>query len=444
MAIFAALKKEMMFNLRSFGSIFLVLLVASSAGFAQNANNQGERANQIQLNTITTAVPFLMISPDARAGAMGDVGAATDADGSSIHWNPAKMAFIDNKMGFTLSYTPWLRALVPDINLAYISGYGQIGKKGQQTLSGSLRFFSLGSIQFTDNNGSSIGNFNPSEFSLDVSYARKLSREFSGGISLRYIFSNLTGGINVGGADTRAAQTAAADISFYYKTDKVEIAGKKTTISAGINISNIGGKVAYTQTNEEDFIPINFRFGVGFKYFADDRNSIGVYFDINKLMVPTPPTYGRNQYVNDELPPGDSTGQLNNLSNLDPTFNQIIGGRDPNRSVPNGMFTSFADAPGGSAEELREINLAFGLEYWYNKLFAIRAGYFHEHYSKGNRQFFTVGAGIRYNVFGLDFAYLIPTTQRNPLENTLRFTLSFDFAAFKKQNEEKNRDKPED
>jgi len=444
MAIFAALKKEMMFNLRSFGSIFLVLLVASSAGFAQNANNQGERANQIQLNTITTAVPFLMISPDARAGAMGDVGAATDADGSSIHWNPAKMAFIDNKMGFTLSYTPWLRALVPDINLAYISGYGQIGKKGQQTLSGSLRFFSLGSIQFTDNNGSSIGNFNPSEFSLDVSYARKLSREFSGGISLRYIFSNLTGGINVGGADTRAAQTAAADISFYYKTDKVEIAGKKTTISAGINISNIGGKVAYTQTNEEDFIPINFRFGVGFKYFADDRNSIGVYFDINKLMVPTPPTYGRNQYVNDELPPGDSTGQLNNLSNLDPTFNQIIGGRDPNRSVPNGMFTSFADAPGGSAEELREINLAFGLEYWYNKLFAIRAGYFHEHYSKGNRQFFTVGAGIRYNVFGLDFAYLIPTTQRNPLENTLRFTLTFDFAAFKKQNEEKNRDKPED
>ncbi len=441
MAIFAALKKERMFNLRSFGSIFLVLLVASSAGFAQN---QDTRADDVQLNFITTAVPFLMISPDARAGAMGDVGAATDADGSSIHWNPAKMAFIDNKMGFTLSYTPWLRALVPDINLAYISGYGQIGKKGQQTLSGSLRFFSLGSIQFTDNNGSSIGNFNPSEFSLDVSYARKLSREFSGGISLRYIFSNLTGGINVGGADTRAAQTAAADISFYYKTDKVEIAGKKTTISAGINISNIGGKVAYTQTNEEDFIPINFRFGVGFKYFADDRNSIGVYFDINKLMVPTPPTYGRNQYVNDELPPGDSTGQLNNLSNLDPTFNQIIGGRDPNRSVPNGMFTSFGDAPGGSAEELRELNLALGLEYWYNKLFAIRAGYFHEHYSKGNRQFFTVGAGIRYNVFGLDFAYLIPTTQRNPLENTLRFTLTFDFAAFKKQNEEKNRDKPED
>jgi len=442
MAIFAALKKEMMFNLKSFGSIFLVMLLASSTGFSQNPtptpSGQGQRADEVQLNTITTAVPFLMISPDARAGAMGDVGAATDPDGSSIHWNPAKMAFIDSKMGFSLSYTPWLRALVPDINLAYLSGYGKIGKRGDQTLSGSLRFFSLGQIAFTDNTGNSIGNFTPSEFSLDVSYARKLSREFSGGISLRYIYSNLTGGINVGGADTKAAQTAAADISFYYRTEKIEIAGKKTVLTAGLNISNIGGKVAYTQTNEEDFIPINFRFGLGFKYFADERNSIGVYFDINKLMVPTPPQYGENQYVNDQLPQGDSIGQRDNPSNLDPTFQQIIAGRDPNRSVPNGMFTSFADAPGGSAEELREINLAVGLEYWYNKLFAVRAGYFYEAPSKGARQFFTIGAGIKYNVFGLDFAYLIPTQQRNPLENTLRFTLTFDFEAFKKQNEEKN------
>jgi len=497
MAIFAALKKEMMFNLRSFGSIFLVMLMASSTGFAQN---QDTRADDVQLNTITTAVPFLMISPDARAGAMGDVGAATDADGSSIHWNPAKMAFIDNKMGFTLSYTPWLRALVPDINLAYISGYGQIGKKGQQTLSGSLRFFSLGSIQFTDNNGSSIGNFNPSELGLDVSYARKLSREFSGGISLRYIYSNLTGGINVGGADTKAAQTAAADISFYYRTEKIEIADKKTVLTAGLNISNIGGKVSYTQTNEEDFIPMNLRLGVGFRMFVDEHNSLGVYLDVNKLLVPTPPLYDKVTSIKDNRPtiidnrptigvvddlqfysqpsmtsdlngnpidepskienptynqiiqvpnPDYQTGQITNPDYNtgeipNPTYNQIIAGKDPNVSVPAGLFQSFGDAPGGSAEELREINIALGLEYWYNKLFAIRAGYFHEHYSKGNRQFFTVGAGIRYNVFGLDFAYLIPTTQRNPLENTLRFTLTFDFAAFKKQNEEKNRDKPED
>ncbi|MFT7101747.1 MAG: hypothetical protein ACJAYA_000302 [Bacteroidia bacterium] len=438
MAIFAALKKEMMSNSKSFGSLFLVMLMASTFGFAQSPTGQGQRADEVQLNTITTAVPFLMISPDARAGAMGDVGAATDADGASIHWNPAKMAFIDNKMGFSLSYTPWLRALVPDINLAYISGYGKIGKKGQQTLSGSLRFFSLGQIAFTDNQGNSIGNFTPSEFAIDVSYARKLSREFSGGISLRYIYSNLTGGINVGGADTKAAQTAAADISFYYRTEKIEIADKKTVLTAGLNISNIGGKVSYTQTNEEDFIPINFRFGVGFKYFADDRNSIGLYFDINKLMVPTPPEYGENAYLNAALPPGSDPGQRDHPSNADPTFNEIIAGKDPNRSVPNGMFSSFGDAPGGSAEELREINLAVGMEYWYNKLFAIRAGYFHEAASKGNRQFFTVGAGIKYNVFGLDFAYLIPTTQRNPLENTLRFTLTFDFEAFKKQNEERN------
>lgn len=429
-----------MFNSKSLGSVFVSLLAASISVAQSPSSNQDQRADDVQLNTITTAVPFLMISPDARAGAMGDVGAATDADGASIHWNPAKMAFIDSKMGFSLSYTPWLRALVPDINLAYLSGYGKIGKKGQQTLSGSLRFFSLGQIAFTDNQGNSMGNFTPSEFALDVSYARKLSREFSGGISLRYIYSNLTGGINVGGADTKAAQTAAADVSFYYRTEKIEIADKKTVLSAGINISNIGGKVSYTQTNEEDFIPINFRFGLGFKYFADERNSIGAYFDINKLMVPTPPEYGQNQYLNPDLPPGSDPGQLDHPSNADPTYQQIIAGRDPNRSVPDGMFTSFADAPGGSAEELREINIAVGLEYWYNNLFAVRAGYFHEHYSKGNRQFFTVGAGIRYNVFGLDFAYLIPTQQRNPLENTLRFTLTFDFAAFKKQNEEKNRE----
>ncbi|MDP6908130.1 MAG: type IX secretion system outer membrane channel protein PorV [Flavobacteriales bacterium] len=395
----------------------------------------------IQLNTITTAVPFLMIAPDARAGAMGDVGAATDPDGASIHWNPAKMAFVDNKMGFAVSYTPWLRALVPDINLAYISGYGKIGKKGMQTLSGSLRYFSLGDITFTDNTGQTIGNFNPNEFAIDLSYARKLSREFSGGIALRYVFSNLTGGLNVGGADTRPGQAFAADLSFYYATKKIEIANKKTVLSAGLNVSNIGSKMSYTQTNEEDFIPINFRFGLGFKMLVDERNSLAVFFDINKLLVPTPPTIDKEPYLDNTLPAGDTLGAIGHSSNVNPNYQQIIAGQDPNRSVPNGMFTSFGDAPGGSMEELREINLSVGLEYWYNKLFAIRAGYFHEHYSKGNRQFFTIGAGIRYNVFGLDFAYLIPTTQRHPLENTLRFTLTFDFDAFKKQNKEKENNK---
>jgi len=425
MAIFAALKKLRMLEIIKKGLVlFLALLVTESASAQAVASDEDQ--DRIQLNTITTAVPFLMISPDARSGAMGDVGAASDPDGASIHWNPSKMAFIDNKMGFAVSYTPWLRALVPDINLAYISGYGKIGKKGLQTLSGSLRFFSLGSITFTDQNGGTIGDFNPNEFALDLSYARKLSEEFSGGIALRYIYSNLTGGINVGGADTKPGMAGAADISFYYRTERIEIADRKTVLSAGLNISNIGSKMSYTQTNEEDFIPINFRFGLGFKYFVDERNSLGLFFDINKLMVPTPPSYLQTE---------------DGLDSLDVNGARIIeSGKDPNRSVPNAMFTSFGDAPGGSAEELREINLSIGLEYWYNKLFAIRAGYFHEHYSKGNRQFFTVGAGIRYNVFGLDFAYLIPTQQRHPLENTLRFTLTFDFEAFKKQNEEKNAD----
>lgn len=437
-AIFAALKKNRMLEIIKKGAMFLLVVLLCTQGKAQNVSEEDQ--DRIQLNTITTAVPFLMISPDARSGAMGDVGAATDPDGASIHWNPAKMAYVPNKMGFAVSYTPWLRALVPDINLAYISGYGKIGKKGMQTLSGSLRYFSLGSITFTDAQGSTIGDFTPNEFAIDVSYARKLSKEFSGGIALRYIFSNLTGGINVGGADTRPGMAGAADISFYYRTERIEIADRKTVLTAGLNISNIGSKMSYTNTTEEDFIPINFRFGLGFKYFVDERNSIAAFFDINKLMVPTPPTYDDEAYINSDLPPGDTLGAIGHPSNANPDFGSIIAGQDPNRSVPNGMFTSFGDAPGGSAEELREINIAVGLEYWYNKLFAIRAGYFHEHFSKGNRQFFTVGAGIRYNVFGLDFAYLIPTQQRHPLENTLRFTLTFDFEAFKKQNEEKQDD----
>lgn len=414
-----------MYQFKRISLVFLALFMVQLSSFSQNVSQEDE--DRIQLNTITTAVPFMMISPDARAGAMGDVGAATDPDGASIHWNPAKMAYVPNKMGFAVSYTPWLRALVPDINLAYISGYGKIGKKGLQTLSGSLRYFSLGSITFTDNQGNTIGDFNPNEFALDLSYARKLSKEFSGGISLRMIYSNLTGGINVGGADTKPGIAGAADVSFFYRTERIEIADKKTVLTAGLNISNIGSKMSYTSTNEEDFIPINFRFGLGFKYFIDERNSVAAFFDINKLMVPTPPTYDERDSVRNDA------GVMVVNENRD----EILEGKDPNRSVPDAMFTSFGDAPGGSLEELREINLSVGLEYWYNKLFAIRAGYFHEHFSKGNRQFFTVGAGIRYNVFGLDFAYLIPTQQQHPLQNTLRFTLTFDFEAFKKQNQEK-------
>jgi hypothetical protein len=377
-----------------------------------------------------------MISPDARAGGMGDVGVATSADGASIHWNPGKLAFVENKMGFAVSYTPWLRALVPDINLAYVSGYGKIGKKGNQTLAGSLRYFSLGDITFTDVNGQTIGQFNPNEFAIDLAYSRILAKGFSGGLALRYVYSNLTGGINVGGAETRPGMAGAADLGFYYVNKDIKLAKKKTELSAGITFSNLGSKMSYTNLNEEDFIPMNMRLGLGFKMYFDEYNSLGVYMDINKLLVPTPPILGENFYIDETLPAGTDPGQRDHPSNLDPTFEQIIAGKDPNVGVAEGLFQSFADAPGGTEEEFKELQVSVGMEYWYRKLFAVRAGYFHEDEIKGNRQYVTVGASIHYNVFGLDFAYLIPITQRHPLENTLRFTLTFDFAAFKKQGKE--------
>jgi hypothetical protein len=407
--------------LKNAGLAALLMAAMAAPVKAQTFNTGDGEDGTLQLNTITTAVPFLMISPDARAGGMGDLGVATSADAASIHWNPGKLAFAENKMGFALSYTPWLRALVPDINLAYLSGYGKIGKKGNQTLAGSLRYFSLGDITFTDINGNTIGQFRPNEFAIDLAYARELAKGFSGGLALRYVFSNLTGGINVGGADTRPGMAAAADLGFFYKNEEVEVAKKKTIISAGLVFSNIGSKMSYTNLDEEDFLPMNLRLGLGFRMFFDQHNSLGIYADLNKLLVPTPPRYAR-----------DSANQIIQ----GPDGPVIAAGKDPNVSVPAGLFQSFGDAPGGAAEEFAEIQISVGMEYWYQKLFSVRAGYFHEAEVKGNRRYVTLGAGIRYNVFGLDFAYLIPVQQRHPLENTLRFTLTFDFEAFKKQGKE--------
>ena len=429
MAIFAAPKQKWMFSIR-FSCLFALIAVLSLTSVKAQTFGTGDGDDgTLQLNTITTAVPFLMISPDARAGGMGDVGVATSPDAASIHWNPGKLAFAENKMGFAVSYAPWLRALVPDINLAYVSGYGKIGKKGLQTLAGSLRYFSLGDITFTDVNGNTIGNFNPNEFAIDLAYARVLAKGFSGGLALRYVYSNLTGGINVGGADTRPGMSFAADLGFYYQNTKIKVLKKKTVLSAGLSFSNIGSKMSYTNTTQEDFIPMNLRLGVGFSMLFDDYNSLGVYLDVNKLLVPTPPRY---------LKTIGSDGDPTQVDSLDINGGRIISaGKDPNVSVPSGLFQSFGDAPGGTAEEFKEVQVSVGLEYWYSlkgkRLFSIRTGYFHEDPIKGNRQYVTLGASIRYNVFGLDFAYLVPITQRHPLENTLRFTLTFDFEAFKKQ-----------
>ncbi|MCC6837858.1 MAG: type IX secretion system outer membrane channel protein PorV [Bacteroidia bacterium] len=399
------------------------LVLFSFGNTVQAQSTQSQRADELQLNTITTAVPFLLITPDSRAGGMGDVGVASSTDVNSIHWNPSKLAFADKKMGIGVSYTPWLRALVPDINLAYLSGYYKTKKRG--TIGASLRYFSLGDITFTDNNGNTIGQFRPNEFAIDVAYAIKLSDNFSAGGAVRFVNSNLTGGALVEGSQTKAGRSIAVDVSALYKKDKIKLQDKKATAAVGLNISNIGSKMSYSDrggANSANFIPINLRLGGSLTVQLDDYNSIAIMADVNKLLVPTPPTY--------EL---DTNGAVV-YKGGQPV---ILAGKDPNRGVAEGMFGSFNDAPGGSKEELREINYSLGMEYWYNKLFAVRIGYFYEHPTKGNRQYFTLGAGVKYNVFGLDFAYLIPTQQRNPLENTLRFTLTFDFDAFKAQNDEK-------
>ena len=408
------MKKNRLIKWICFASSILFLIFSTQA-----QNTSVDLLGKDNINAITTAVPFLLIAPDARAGAMGDVGVATTPDANSIHWNPAKMAYIDKKVGFSLSYTPWLHTLVPDINLAYLSGYRKIDRN--QTFGMSLLYFSLGSITFTDINAQEIGSFTPNELAVDLSYARKLSDNFSGGLSMRYINSNLTGGVVVEGTTpSNPGRAVAADVSAYYENNKVKVQGKKTRIAAGINISNMGNKISYTETGSRDFLPANLRLGGAFNVDMDQYNSIGVYLDWNKLLVPTPPVY--------EL---DSSGNYI----IDADGNKKIAlGKNPKVSVPQGMIQSFSDAPGGFKEELQEVNTSFGVEYWYDKQFSVRTGFFYESPNKGNRKYITVGAGLKYNVFGLDFAYLIPLEQRNPLENTLRFSLLFDFDAFKSQN----------
>lgn len=413
----------------------LTIALQGSAQTSTGCINElsGQECDQ-QMNTITTAVPFLMISPDSRAGGMGDGGVAVSADANAIHWNPSKLVFAENVSEFRMSYSPWLRNLVPDMSLAYLAGYKRLSN-GRSAIGGSLRYFNLGSIQFTDVNGQPIRDFKPAEFAIDLTFSQKLSQKTAGGITLRYINSNLTGGLNVSGANTKAGQSIAADISFYYIKDDVQFGRKNGEFAWGVNVSNIGAKMSYSDAAKQDFIPINLRMGPRLTMEFDEYNSLTWNLDINKLLVPTPPVYLI-----------DSTGAVvtDDQGNL-----VIASGKDPNRGVAAGMFGSFSDAPGvvyyddndnvqvesGSIlrEELREINFGTGFEYWYAKQFAFRGGYFWEHFTKGNRKYVTLGAGLRYNVFSLDLSYLIANTQRSPLANTLRFTLGFNFDGKKKK-----------
>lgn len=391
----------------------LILLVTGSNAFSQGRTYSKAELNG-QLNAVQSAVPFLTIAPDSRAGAMGDAGVATSPDINSMHWNPAKYAFIEKNSGISVSYTPWLRHLVSDIDLATLAGFYRIDK--QQVVAASLVYFSLGDIQFRDDNGIDQKTAKPNEFSFDVAYSRQFGQYISGGIAFRYIRSDLASGTVTNGTEAKAGNAFAADISAFY-TRKIKISGKESNMSFGVNISNIGNKMSYTEElKNKDFLPINLRLGGALTVNFDEYNSITGTADINKLLVPTPPAVlksykGGDSLVNDQ---------------------RVIIGKEDDVSVVTGMFQSFYDAPGGFKEEMREINYSLGLEYWYRKQFAIRAGYFHESEFKGNRKYYTLGAGLKLNVFGIDFSYLVPSAANNPLANTLRFTLTFDMDSFRK------------
>ncbi|PCH70921.1 MAG: hypothetical protein COC06_02985 [Bacteroidales bacterium] len=352
-------------------------------------------------NYISTAVPFLTITPDSRAGAMGDVGVATSPDANSMHWNPAKFAMIDGNYGVAASYTPWLRELVEDMSLAYLTGYYRLDKN--QVIASSLRYFTLGEIVFLESENATPVSRNPNEWAFDIAYSRRLTDNLSGAIAFRYIRSDLTQAQYVAGVETQAGNAFAADISVYYQKE-FKRNRKEILWSWGLNISNIGSKISYTTDDEKEFIPTNLRLGSALKFELDRYNSLTIAADFNKLLVPTP--------TNGSLQDGEDNGTV------------IVGGQTSNKSVMSGIFSSFSDAPGGMSEEFKEMTWSLGIEYWYQKQFALRAGYYYEHEEKGNRKYFTAGIGVKLNMFDLDFSYLIPSTQNNPLKNTLRFTLT--------------------
>jgi hypothetical protein len=349
------------------------------------------------INVVTTAVPFLRISPDARAGGMGDLGLATSPDASSSFWNLGKTAFNTSKGGLVATYTPWLKDLVNDVYLAAVSGYYKFDD--EQAISASLRYFSLGNIQFTDNLGNEFGSFRPREFGVDLGYSRKLSKKSGLGVGLKFISSNLANNITVGSTTYKTGNAVAADIAYYM--DGKNDAGNGWAF--GAVLSNLGSKISYTSNaTQKDFIPANLGLGTTYtkNFNADNKMTFGV--DINKLLVPTPPAEG------------DAVALQNYR----------------NKSVIGSWFSSFGDAPGGFSEEIKEFQFSVGAEYWYKNQFALRTGYFNEDRTKGNRRYFTLGLGVVYNVFGLNFSYLIPSgsgVNRNPLSNTLRFSVLFDF-----------------
>lgn len=378
----------------------LLLVVASAGAFAQDKLDM--------FNPVNTSVTSQTIAPDARAAGMGDVGVATDPDVNSQYWNPAKYPFCISRAGVSLNYTPWLRQLVSDMDLAYLSGYYRIGD--YSAVSASLRYFSLGEVM-TDYNGetgeSSGMTINPYEMSFDVAYSLMLSEKFSLAAAVRWIYSDITYNYT---DDTSPGSAFAADIACYYN-DYINIGARECQLGIGLNISNIGSKITFGGSEDSEFIPTNMRLGLALMVPIDEFNRFTIAADANKLLVPTYP----------KLEDGESSE----------AYDQRVQKEYYDVSSISGIFKSFGDAPGGFKEELQEINWSVGAEYVYNDKFTLRAGYHHESENKGNRKYFTVGAGFRMSAFSLDCGYVIATAKSNPLDQTLRFTLGFDMDGIK-------------
>jgi hypothetical protein len=358
---------------------------------------------------ITTAVPFLNIAPDSRAGAMGDAGVATTPDVYSSQWNPAKYAFAQKDYGLSISYTPWLRKLVDDMSISYLSGYTKLRKEDAVYV--SMTYFNLGKIDFTDNSGNKYLEFNPREYAGTVGYSRILSDNMSVAVGLKFIYSNLAGNFTSpgGGTESKPAKGFGGDIGLYWNKEFVS-GTKNSRFAWGVAITNFGSKISYTNNNRNDFIPTNLRIGAAYTLELDLYNKLTFTTDANKLMVPTPPVYYQASNGTDSTNAGNKV---------------IYKGKDPDRPLFQGVLGSFTDAPGGIQEELKEITMSYGMEYLYADIFALRVGHFRENVLKGNRKFFTVGLGLKFyeGKAGIDFSYLVAGRQNNPLEGTLRFSL---------------------
>ncbi|MFI0490703.1 type IX secretion system outer membrane channel protein PorV [Flavobacterium sp.] len=364
-----------------------------------------------QQNTITTGVPFLLVAADARAAGMADQGVATSSDAFSQQWNPAKYAFALDKQGFSVSYTPYLTNLVNDISLGQLNYYNRFGAEGRNAFATSLRFFGLGSIELRQNPTDTPTIVNPNEFALDGSYSLKLSEKFSMAVGARFISSNLKVPTDAGVAS--AANTFAIDVAGFYQSDEIAYNNFNGRWRAGFNIQNLGPKISYDNTQyNSNFIPANLRVGTGFDFILDDYNKVGVSVEFAKLLVPTPQT------VTD----------LNHDGIIDSADQTIANTNYQSIGWLPGALQSFGDAPGGFKEELKEVTYSLGAEYLYQDSFAMRLGYFHESPDKGARKFFSLGAGFKYNVVKVDVSYLFSASNvHNPLENTLRFSLTFNF-----------------